>query len=106
MGGVFQAAYEAAGGEGGALGAPVGDQVCGLARAGCRQDFLHGAIVWSSATSARAVEGVIADAWRAAGSEAGSLGYPTAEGQSVGGGSTQTFEGGTLRVTDGVVQRS
>lgn len=95
------------GAENGSLGYPVSDEACGLRAGGCSSHFSGGSIYWSPATGAGIVAGDIRDAWAAAGSEAGSLGYPVGREYAVPGGRAQRFEGGILtwnRAT-GVVDR-
>ncbi|MGY1917285.1 LGFP repeat-containing protein, partial [Blastococcus sp. SYSU DS0973] len=50
---------------------------------------------------ARLVRGPIRDAWAAAGWETGRLGYPTADPETVPGGTRQTFQGGTITSVSG-----
>ena len=84
------------GAENGALGYPVGDEVCGLRDGGCSTHFSGGSIYWSPASGAGTVSGPIRDAWAAEGAEAGSLGYPLGREYAVAGGRAQRFQGGTL----------
>jgi uncharacterized protein with LGFP repeats len=96
--GPVAAAYAASGNEGGTMGYPTTEVVCGLKDGGCGQTFENGRIFYSPATGARAVRGPIHTAWTAQGSELGPLGYPTGD-QICGlanGGCKQTFQGGTL----------
>ncbi|MGY1715089.1 hypothetical protein ACI78R_11575 [Geodermatophilus sp. SYSU D01106] len=62
--------------EGGPVGYPVGDGLCGLAGGGCFQAFEGGSLYWSPATGAHFITAVIRDKWGALGYEFGSLGYP------------------------------
>jgi len=82
--------------EGGALGYPLTDEICGLGRGGCRSDFENGTIFWSPATDAHWVKGEIQSAWEGAGGEDGFLGYPTSDEYCglVQGGCGGHFEGG------------
>jgi len=96
--GAIQTAWIAQGWEGGPLGYPTGDQVCGLAGGGCKQDFQGGTIYSLSSAGAFPVTGDIATAWQAAGGEGGTLGYPTT-GLICGlknSGCGQVFQGGTI----------
>ncbi|GAB4080381.1 hypothetical protein [Modestobacter muralis] len=68
--------WGATGWEGGWLGWPSGDPVCGLASGGCFQDFERGSVYWSSATGAHTVSGQVRTEWGTTGWEAGRLGYP------------------------------
>ena len=60
----------------GALGAPVGEIVCGTRSSGCYQNFQKGAISSTSATGTWETYGVIRARWQAIGFESGVLGYP------------------------------
>ncbi|MET1088102.1 MAG: GH25 family lysozyme [Arthrobacter sp.] len=63
--------------EGGYLGYPASDVVCGLKDAGCFQNYSTGTAMWSAATGAHAVLfGPVRDSWVRSGFEAGTLGYP------------------------------
>ncbi len=90
--------WAASGWEGGALGYPVTDTTCGLARGGCYQHFQGGTVLAGPASGSWAVSGGVRDGWFRAGSENGALGYPT--GAAVcglrDGGCFQRFEGGPL----------
>ena len=91
-------AWARQGWEGGALGYPVTDTTCGLARSGCYQHFQGGTVMYSPASGSQAVSGPLRDGWFRSGSEAGVLGYPTS-GALCGlrdGGCLQRFETGTL----------
>jgi uncharacterized protein with LGFP repeats len=95
--GPIQNAWIAQGWEAGALGYPTGDQVCGLAGGGCKQDF-QGGTLYTSGTGTYAVSGAILTAWQAAGAEGGPLGYPTT-GLICGlksSGCGQVFQGGRI----------
>ncbi|HEY7361582.1 MAG TPA: hypothetical protein VH642_12275, partial [Streptosporangiaceae bacterium] len=77
--GDLAAAWQAAGGEGGALGYPTTGPICGLTGGGCGQLFEGGRIYHTAGTGAHVVTGAFLDSWIAAGAEAGRLGYPTAD---------------------------
>ncbi|WP_460683260.1 hypothetical protein [Modestobacter lapidis] len=91
-------AWTRQGWEGGPLGYPVTDPVCGLRDGGCYQHFQGGTAMWSPATGSWAVSGVLRDGWFRMGSERGVLGYPT--GAAVcglrDGGCLQQFAGGAV----------
>jgi uncharacterized protein with LGFP repeats len=81
-----------------ALGTPTTAFFCGLRNGGCYQLFQNGKVLWSPATGAHAVVGMLAAGYDARGSENGGLGYPTSDttcGLS-GGGCYQWFQGGSL----------
>ena len=69
-------AWARQGWERGALGYPVTDTTCGLARSGCYQHFQGGSVMYSPGSGSWAVTAVFRDAWFRTGSERGSLGYP------------------------------
>jgi uncharacterized protein with LGFP repeats len=90
--------YNAMGGEGSWLGKATGGYICGLARAGCGQNFQGGSIYWSPASGAHAVRGLIGGTWVGQGYEKGWLGYPVGA-ELCGlprGGCAQNFQGGSL----------
>ncbi|MGY1747096.1 hypothetical protein ACI781_16390 [Blastococcus sp. SYSU D00695] len=87
--------WAAQGWEGGGLGYPVTDTVCGLRGGGCFQHFQGGSVYWSPATGAWAVSGVVRDRWAAQGWENGPMGYPVRP-LSCGTGCYQDFQGGRL----------
>jgi uncharacterized protein with LGFP repeats len=70
-------AWARQGWETGALGYPVTDTTCGLARGGCYQHFQGGTVMYSPANGSWGVTGVLRDGWFRTGSEGGALGYPT-----------------------------
>ena len=87
--------------EGGPLGYPTSEVICGLKGGGCGQVFQGGRIYQTAATGTRALTGAIHDTWVAAGSENGRLGYPTS-GLICGlkdGGCGQVFQGGRIYQT-------
>lgn len=93
IGSLWRAKGEVAG-----LGLPVSAEVCGLTARGCSQFFAKGAVFWSPRTPARVVEGTLYNRWKAAGAQAGVMGYPTGAktcGQAAGG-CLQRFQGGTV----------
>ncbi|SET78427.1 reprolysin-like metallopeptidase [Geodermatophilus poikilotrophus] len=92
----LRASWAANGWEGGPLGYPRTDTLCGLRAGGCLQEFQGGTVYFSPATGAYAVTGAIRGAWGAAGWESGSLGYPAEERRITSWGVSQRFQGGTL----------
>ncbi|MCC9177385.1 zinc-dependent metalloprotease family protein [Arthrobacter sp. zg-Y750] len=94
------ASYMNHGGPGGALGFPIGVEKGLATRAGATQEFQKGAIYWSPRTGgAPVLNGPVRDAYKAKGAEASFLGYPTASTVNIGGGSSQSFEGGRVTMT-------
>ena len=90
--------WAATGWERGVLGYPTAGAVCGLRDGGCFQAFQRGAVYWSPATGAHAVEnGPLRGAYAGFGWENG-LGYPVDEAYPVTGGRAQRFQAGTLTV--------
>ncbi|NEK87252.1 hypothetical protein GCU60_16035, partial [Blastococcus saxobsidens] len=94
-------AWLAAGGDGGALGMPVADAgttADGEARFG---DFQGGSVYGHPESGTHVLPTAVVAAWRAAGGERGTLGYPTsgavptADGRSM----VTTFEGGEVHAT-------
>jgi hypothetical protein len=88
------------GAEGGQLGYPTGDTVCGLVDAGCRQDFESGAFYSSAATGVHIVTGAILANWRGSAQD-GYLGYPTDDAWCGlrDGGCVQYFQNGLIAWT-------
>jgi uncharacterized protein with LGFP repeats/GH25 family lysozyme M1 (1,4-beta-N-acetylmuramidase) len=76
--GAIRTAYRKAGAENGTLGYPTSPELCGIRNAGCYQSYQHGEILWSQATGAQlSEEGPIRTAYRKAGAENSTLGFPT-----------------------------
>ncbi|WP_155848420.1 L,D-transpeptidase family protein [Arthrobacter sp. 35W] len=99
----IQAKYAQLGGAAGGLGAALGPANCGLAQGGCSQAFEHGAIVWTPATGAHSVTGIIGTTWAASGFENGQLGYPATD-EVCGlrdGGCYQMFQNGAILFSPG-----
>ncbi|QXG77177.1 hypothetical protein KUM42_06575 [Modestobacter sp. L9-4] len=101
--GAVRDAWVAQGAERGALGYPLADEVCGLARNGCYQAFQGGWVYFSPAGGGHALTGQLQAAWAALGWENGALGYPTGDAVCglTGGGCSQRFERGSLYWTAG-----
>jgi len=96
--GPIQDAWIAQGLERGTLGYPTGEQACGLAGGGCKQDFQGGTLYTQPAAGTFAVSGATATAWQAAGGEGSLLGYPIT-GYICGlrdGGCVQAFQNGRV----------
>lgn len=88
--------------EWGWMGYPTEGARCGRAQGGCAQTFERGSIYWSPAVGGQAIRPEIRQAWFPHGAESGPLGYPTSSAPRVGGTYEQTFQGGTVTVTNGV----
>ena len=84
------------GGPGGALGYPVEEETCGLARGGCGQRFASGWLYWSSATGPHELQVEVARVWQASGGPSGPLGYPVGKDLEVTGGTADVFEDGRI----------
>jgi hypothetical protein len=84
------------GGESSVLGAPVGAEYA-VGTSGRGQDYTNGSILWSPATGAREVHGVLRGRWAGLGREHGVLGYPITDEYAVSTGSQSDFERGFLR---------
>ncbi|MGO4493476.1 GH25 family lysozyme, partial [Arthrobacter sp. 2YAF22_2] len=97
--GAIRTVYRQAGAENSALAYPTSPELCGIRNGGCYQTFQHGEILWSPATGAQlSEEGPIRTAYRQAGAENSTLGYPTS-GKLCGlkdGGCYQGFETGAI----------
>lgn len=95
-------AYAQANAEWGHLGYPTSAARCELAQSGCAQTFENASIYWSPSTGAHVVKPEVIPAWAPHGSEAGPLGYPTTSAPQSGDSYQQSFQGGTVTVTEGV----
>ncbi|MDH6278247.1 hypothetical protein M2118_001220, partial [Aurantimicrobium minutum] len=92
--------------ESGWLGYPTTDPICGLVNTGCYQQFQGGYIFSSPATGAHPVKPEVRTLWSQYGFESGILGYPTSDPSNTSTTYTQTFQGGTVTVTNGVARIS
>ncbi|VEH42431.1 Extracellular basic protease precursor [Kocuria rosea] len=94
--GDIETVFAAAGNEKGALGYPTADRRSnGIG--GFYQTFQKGRILWSSAHGAHPITGATSAAYSRAGSERGSLGYPTSGAVADGrGGTSQSFQKGRI----------
>ncbi|MEX5721555.1 reprolysin-like metallopeptidase [Geodermatophilus maliterrae] len=89
--------YRSLGGSGGSLGAPTGDELCGLRSGGCAQHFRNGSIYWSPATGARVVRDQLLAEFLRTGGPSGWLGYPVGDRYATpDSGWTQAFQGGRV----------
>ena len=89
------------GNERGFLGYPTAGQVCGSTGGGCYQSFQGGWIV-SNPAGVQAVRTEVLNLWSNWGRQDGILGYPTSGPSDPTASSyTQTFQGGTVTVTNG-----
>ncbi|RBY91754.1 hypothetical protein DQ244_10735 [Blastococcus sp. TBT05-19] len=96
LSGAVRDRWAAQGWENGPLGFPTSDATT-LAGGGQYAHFQNGSVYWSSGTGAHVVSGAVRDRWAAAGWEAGSLGFPTTDVQSLaGGGRFAHFQGGSI----------
>jgi hypothetical protein len=99
---VFLDVYLAQGAGAGPLGYPIRAYACGLSGGGCYQVFTGGWIV-SSPAGIFGVRAEVVSVWANWGREVGILGYPTgAPSDPNGVNYTQTFQGGTVTVTNSV----
>ncbi|WP_373427568.1 GH25 family lysozyme [Arthrobacter sp. B3I9] len=70
--------YRNNGAENGLLGYPTTDEICGLTKGGCYQNYQNGAIIWSPTTGAQlSPKGPIRTLWQQNRFETGPLAYPT-----------------------------
>lgn len=91
--------WAAVGWETGILGYPITDETKTPDGAGRYNVFEKGSIYWSPTTGAHEVHGRIRDAYKTAGWEAGSLGYPTSDEYAVTGGMRSDFQHGSITWT-------
>lgn len=97
--GAIRTAHGAAGGVGGPLGWPTGEQTCGLPKSGCSQTFQNGTIYQTAAGAQAVTSPAIATVYASLGGPGGSLGYPitvTVPVTQNGGGVAQAFENGLV----------
>jgi uncharacterized protein with LGFP repeats len=90
--------YASLGSISGRLGYPTSNERLLADGRGRVNSFQNGLIVWSASTGARAVDGQILSAWRAAGTERGALGYPVSDTKILpdGVGRSGMFQGGSV----------
>ncbi|MCX5742653.1 MAG: hypothetical protein NT062_09175 [Proteobacteria bacterium] len=102
--GEIEQKYNALGGCGSFLGAPTTEERGALDHVGRYSVFERGSIYWTSALGAFEVHGVIRDAWKQLGWEAGLLGYPTSDESPAadGVGRYSVFEHGSIYWTAAV----
>jgi hypothetical protein len=88
--------YDALGGCGSLLGAPITLEVGTPDGVGRYNAFEKGSIYWTPQLGAHEIHGRIRDAWAAAGWEAGRLGYPISDEYADGDGRRNDFEHGYI----------
>jgi hypothetical protein len=88
--------YDALGGCGSLLGAPITEERATPDGIGRFSVFEQGSIYWTPALGAHEVHGRIRDAWAAAGWETGRLGYPISDEYADGDGRRSDFEHGFI----------
>lgn len=71
---------------------------------GVAQDFRGGRVLWSAATGAHALGGLIAGAYQGAAGPAGALGFPTSDETPISGGAEQKFQHGRITFTGNGVE--
>jgi len=89
--------YDALGGCGSVLGAPITEERGTPDGVGRYTVFEKGSIYWTPSRGAHEVHGRIRDAWAGAGWEAGPLGYPVSDEYADGDGRRNDFEHGAIR---------
>ncbi|HEY8076063.1 MAG TPA: C39 family peptidase, partial [Labilithrix sp.] len=97
--GAIDAKYRALGGCTSVLGIPLTGELGAPDGVGRYNVFANGSIYWTPATNAHEVHGRIRDAWKAAGWEAGALGYPTSDEYDAPGGKKSDFQHGSITWT-------
>jgi TIR domain/LGFP repeat len=95
--------YLSLGGEGGALGGPLGSEQSTPDGKGRFREFQNGSIYWTPSTGAHEVHGAIWNKWEELGLEQGFLGYPITDEFSTPDkiGRVNQFEGGSIYWTPG-----
>jgi hypothetical protein len=88
--------FDAIGGCGSVIGAPITEERGAPDGVGRYSVFERGSIYWTPALGAHEVHGRIRDAWAAAGWETGSLGYPTSDEYADGDRRRSDFEHGSI----------
>jgi hypothetical protein len=89
--------------ETGWLGYPVSQTICTLLNSGCFQKFQNGVFIYSAPfVGAHPVRAEVRAEWKRNGFVGGRLGYPTSGPSADGTTYTQTFQGGSIAVTNGV----
>ncbi|WP_306909458.1 M43 family zinc metalloprotease [Arthrobacter sp. B3I9] len=91
--------YRNNGAENGLLGYPTTDEICGLTKGGCYQNYQNGAIIWSPTTGAQlSPKGPIRTLWQQNRFETGPLAYPTSAVVCglVKGGCYQNYQNGAI----------
>jgi uncharacterized protein with LGFP repeats len=103
--GEIAAAYEAHGGETGALGRITSSGTCGVTANSCSKTYEHGVIFWKAASGTFVVSGAIGDYYLSRGGTSGVLGVPTRNAVAIasetnGDGYNQPFSGGLVSSSD------
>ncbi|HXT22279.1 MAG TPA: hypothetical protein VN811_02210 [Thermoanaerobaculia bacterium] len=90
--------WNALGGPGGFLGAPLNDETGTPDGVGRYNHFQNGSIYWTPQTQAHEVHGFIRDKWASLGWERSALGYPITDELDMGDGRGRysNFQGGTI----------
>ena len=96
VGGEIAAHYDALGGCGSLVGAPITEERGTPDGVGRYSVFEQGSIYWTPSLGAHEVHGRIRDAWAAAGWEQGRLGYPISDEYADGDGRRNDFEHGFI----------
>ena len=100
----IRSGWNTLGNENGFLAFPTSDTMCGLRDSGCWQVFQGGYIFSSNSSGTHAVRPEVRALWSPLGNENGVLGYPTSDPSSNTNTYTQTFQGGTVTVTNGTAR--
>jgi uncharacterized protein with LGFP repeats len=99
--GALRDMYWAEAGQGGSLGYPKANHVCGLIGGGCQQDFDGGTVYLTPASGTHSVLDPIRSVFWTKAGQGGALGYPTTDRRCglAGGGCIQDFQGGSVYET-------
>jgi uncharacterized protein with LGFP repeats len=77
--GTSWAKWQAVGAGAWVAGYPTAEQLCGLPKEGCSQQFQRARIYWTSTSPAASITGAMYNAWARFGRETAASGYPTAD---------------------------
>lgn len=89
------------------LGTPTGQKLCIYANSGCAQLFSNGYLVSSATSGIVGISSTLVPYWWSLGGEGGAMGWPTSDPSSTSGNTyIQSFQGGSISVTNGVPRRN
>ena len=100
----IEIAYWQIGGTSSFLGTQLAPESCYNNNAFCEQRFQNGYMEWTPATGAYAIRNEVQALWAQYNYQLGFLGWPTSNPSNTTSTYTQTFQGGTITVTNGVAR--